>query len=204
METRLRIIKKAEELFWRYGIRSITMDAIAAELGISKKTIYQHFTDKDALVMAVTEDQILFSQTCCKKDAVNAVNAIDEIFKVIEFVEIMFKNMKPAVMYDLEKYHPDAFKKFLEHKNKFLYEMVKLNIQRGIKEELYRSEINVELMVRFRLETMLIAFNTEIFPPSKFNLMQLQCEIVEYFLFSMATLKGHKLILKYKDQRLNK
>jgi len=82
--------------------------------------------------------------------------------------------------------------------------MVKKNIERGIGEELYRPEIDIEIMSRYRLESMMLGFNTELFPSSKFNLVKLQQEILEHFLYGLATLKGYKLILKYKQQRLNR
>lgn len=203
MEIQERIRQKADELFRRYGIRSVTMDEIAAQLGMSKKTIYQYYTDKDQLVDAVAVDEIQFSQECCMKDAAASENAIEEIFRVMEFVEVMFRNMNPSMLHDLEKYHPLGYKKFLDHKNKFLYEMVKKNIERGIKEELYRPEIDVEIMSRYRLESMMFAFNSNLFPTSKFNLVKLHHEILEHFLYGLATLKGYKLILKYKQQRIN-
>ena len=204
MEAQERIRQKADELFRRYGIRSVTMDEIASQLGISKKTIYQYYADKHELVDAVAVEEIHFSQDCCTRDMAVSANAIDEIFRVMEFVEVMFRNMNPSMLYDLEKYHPSGYKKFLEHKNKFLFEMIKRNLERGIKEELYRPEINVEIMTRFRLESMMIAMNTELFSPSKYNLATLQQEIIEHFLYGLATLKGYKLILKYKRQRQNK
>jgi AcrR family transcriptional regulator len=204
MEIQERIRQKADELFRRYGIRSVTMDEIATQLGMSKKTIYQYYTDKDQLVDAVAVDEIQFSQECCMKDAAVSANAIEEIFRVMEFVEVMFRNMNPSMLHDLEKYHPVGYRKFLDHKNKFLYDMVRKNIERGIKEELYRPEIDIEIMSRYRIESMLLGFNTELFPPSKFNLVKLQQEILEHFLYGLATLKGYKLILKYKQQRLNR
>lgn len=202
-EVQVRIRQKADELFRRYGIRSVTMDEIANQLGISKKTIYQYYADKDELVEAVAVEEIHFSQDCCMRDMAVSVNAIEEIFRVMEFVEVMFRNMNPAMLYDLEKYHPGGYKKFLEHKNKFLFDMIKRNLERGIKEELYRPEINVEIMTRYRLESMMIAMNTELFSPAKFNLATLHQEIIEHFLYGLATLKGYKLILKYKRQRIN-
>jgi len=204
MEIQERIRQKADELFRRYGIRSVTMDEIATQLGMSKKTIYQYYTDKDQLVDAVAVDEIQFSQECCMKDAAVSANAIEEIFRVMEFVEVMFRNMNPSMLHDLEKYHPVGYRKFLDHKNKFLYDMVRKNIERGIKEELYRPEIDIEIMSRYRIESMLLGFNTELFPPSKFNLVKLQQEILEHFLYGLATLKGYKLILKYKQQRINR
>ena len=202
-EVQVRIRQKADELFRRYGIRSVTMDEIASQLGISKKTIYHYYADKDELVDAVAVDEIKFSQESCTKDMAMSANAIEEIFRVMEFVEVMFRNMNPSMLFDLEKYHPSGYKKFLEHKNRFLFEMIKRNLERGIKEELYRPEINVEIMTRYRLESMMIAFNPELFSPAKFNLVSLQQEIIEHFLYGLATLKGYKLILKYKRQRIN-
>ena len=204
MEIRDRIKQKADELFRHYGIRSITMDEIASQLGMSKKTIYQYFTDKDELVDAVTEDELSFSQTSCERDASQSVNAIDEIFNVMEFIEEMFRNMNPAMIYDLEKFHPKSYKKFLEHKNKFLYQMIKTNLERGIKEELYRPEINIEIMTRFRLESMMLAFNQQVFPANKYNLVELEQQIIEHYLFGVSSLKGYKLILKYKQERNKK
>lgn len=204
MEVQDRIKQKADELFRRYGIRSVTMDEIAAQLGISKKTIYQYYSDKDQLVDAVAEEEINFSQESCTRNLEASSNAIEEIFLVMEFVEVMFRNMNPAMLYDLEKYHPRGYKKFLEHKNRFLFEMIKQNLERGIKEELYRPEINIDMMTRFRLENMMLGFNADIFPPTKFNLAELQQEMIEHFLYGVATLKGYKLILKYKQQRLKK
>jgi len=122
----------------------------------------------------------------------------------MEFVEVMFRNMNPSMLHDLEKYHPLGYRKFLEHKNKFLYDMIRKNIERGIKEELYRPEIDIEIMTRYRLEGLMLGFNTELFPSSKFNLVKLQQELLEHFLYGLATLKGYKLILKYKQQRINR
>lgn len=204
MEIQERIRQKADELFRKYGIRSVTMDEIATQLGMSKKTIYQYYADKDQLVDAVAIDEIHYSQECCLKDAEVSANAIEEIFRVMEFVEVMFRSMNPSMLHDLEKYHPLGYKKFLEHKNKFLFEMIKRNIERGISEELYRPEIDVEIMARFRIESMMLLFKPELFPTSKFNLVKLHQEILEHFLYGLATLKGYKLILKYKQQRINR
>jgi TetR/AcrR family transcriptional regulator, cholesterol catabolism regulator len=104
MEIQERIRLKADELFRRYGIRSVTMDDIAAQLGMSKKTIYQYYADKDQLVDAVTVDEINYSQECCTRDAATSANAVEEIFRVMEFVEEMFRNMNPSMLHDKEEY----------------------------------------------------------------------------------------------------
>src|SRR5688572_32186168 len=116
MEIKERIQQKAAELFRRYGIRSITMDEIAAQLSVSKKTIYQFFGDKEELVESVVGEFIHYAQDCCTNDKRHARNAVEEMFKTMQFVREMYTNMNPALLFDLERSHPNAYRKFLEHK----------------------------------------------------------------------------------------
>ena len=201
MQIKERIKQKADELFRLYGIKSITMDEISARLGVSKKTIYQSFADKDELVDDVVCDLLIHNQNCCTNDKAKAKDAIHEVFLAMEMVQQMFENMNPGILYDIERNHPATFSKFLQHKNKFLLQVIKENIERGKTEELYRTDINTEVIAKIRLETMFLPFNPEVFPKSKFNLVDLEHQLIEHFLFGVATMKGHKLILKYQQQR---
>jgi AcrR family transcriptional regulator len=201
MEAKERIQAKAEELFMRYGIRSISMDDIAAQLGMSKKTLYQYFDDKDKLVDAVVEAELCTGQDNCSLCKEQSKDAVEEIIITMDQIAEQFRNMNPVVLYDLEKFHPASFRKFLKHKNEFLLEVIRKNIERGIAEELFRPQINVDVMSRFRLESMMIAFNINVFPPRKYNLVDVTQEIIEHYLYGLATLKGHKLILKYKQDK---
>ena len=196
-----RIKLKADELFRSYGIKSITMDEIATRLGVSKKTIYHSFADKDELVDEVVGDLLIYNQTCCNKDRAKATDAVHEVFLAMEMIQQMFENMNPVILYDIERNHPATFQKFLQHKNKFLLQVIKENIERGKKEELYRPDINTEVVARIRLETMMLPFNQEVFPKNKFNLVELERQLIEHFLFGVATMKGHKLILKYQQSK---
>ena len=204
MEVKERILTKADELFMQYGIRSVSMDDIASQLGISKKTIYQYFADKDELVDAVVESDVKGMQSDCLNCNEEAQDAIHEIFIMMEQVVVQFRNMNPMVLYDLGKFHFNAHQKFMEYKNKFLFRMIRENIERGIKEELYRPEVNVDVMTKFRLESIMIPFNMAIFSPAKYNLADVTREIIEHYVYGLATLKGHKLIQKYKQQRQKK
>ena len=201
MEQKERIQTKADELFMRYGIRSVSMDDIAAQLGMSKKTLYQYFDDKDKLVDVVVDAELKKGQCDCELCRKASKDAVDEIFITMEQIAEQFRNMNPMVLYDLEKFHPSSFQKFLKHKNEFLLDVIRKNIERGIAEELYRPEINTDVMSRFRLESMMIAFNMTVFPPRRYNLADVTQEIIEHYLYGLATLKGHKLILKYNEQR---
>jgi AcrR family transcriptional regulator len=202
METKSRIQEKANDLFRRYGIKSITMDEIATQLGVSKKTLYQYFSDKDELVDAVVKNTISYAQLSCDKNREECKDAVHELFSAMDFIREIFSEMNPAMMYDLERFHPKSYKHFLDHKNKYLYEMIRANLKKGIEEELYRPQINIDIIAKFRLEGMMLAFNQEVFPSSKFNLAELHTAIIEHFLFGVASLKGYKLITKYQQERL--
>ncbi|MBA2250504.1 MAG: TetR/AcrR family transcriptional regulator [Chitinophagaceae bacterium] len=204
MEIKDRIKHKADDLFRRYGIRNITMDEIAGQMGISKKTIYLYYADKDELVDEVITDMLQFNQLRCDSDREIAVNAIHEIFLAMEMIKEMFENMNPSILYDLEKNHPNTFARFLEHKNKYLLQILKDNIERGIKQKLYRPEVNADIVARIRLETMFLPFNQEIFPKNKFRLAEVERHLIEYYLFGIASLKGYELILKYQKEQEKK
>lgn len=204
MDIKDRIQSKAADLFQRYGIRSITMDEIAGQLSVSKKTIYQFFADKDELVDAVIGELIQYAQHCCTKDRLSAKDAIEEIFMAMEFVKELFATMNPVLLFDLERSHPKAFKKFQEHKSKNLLKLIKDNLERGIHEELYRPDLNIDIISKMRLEGMMLAFNQEIFPANKYSLAETQQHIIEHFVFGVASLKGYKLIVKYKEAQFQK
>lgn len=199
-----RIKQKAHDLVMQYGIRTVSMDDIAGALGMSKKTIYQYFADKDELVEAIIADKIKQSQDACLHDKGQAKDAIHEVFLAIEMMQEVFQNMNPAVVFDMEKFHPKAYTRFTEYKYNFLYKVLKENIERGVKEELYRADADADVLVKARLENLMLAFNQRIFPKNKYSLVHVETQLTEFYLFGLASQKGHKLILKYQQERIKK
>lgn len=201
METKERIAAKAEELFMQYGIRSVSMDDIANNLGMSKKTLYQYFADKDELVEAVVDGHIDIVEGDCMNCRKDAKDAIHEIFLTMEHIMQEFNNMNPMLLYDLEKFHFKAYQRFKNYKDKFLLQIIRSNIEWGIKEELYRADLNVDVLSKYRIESIMIPFNVAVFPPGKYNLAKTSQIMIENFTYGLATIKGHKLIQKYNEQR---
>ena len=204
METKERILIKSDEMFNRYGIRSVSMDDIAAQLGMSKKTLYQYFTDKDELVSAVFTSVLETNKVQCFEDRKEAENPMHECFLAFDMIQVMFSKMNPVVIFDLEKYHPAMYRKFHEHKYTFLYQVIRDNMERGIREELYRPEIDVDVLTRLRIESVFLPFNSDAFPNNRTHLVHIEQQILEHFLYGLATAKGQKLIQKYKNQRTKK
>jgi AcrR family transcriptional regulator len=193
MDVKERILLKATELYMRYGIRSVSMDDIAVQSGVSKKTIYQFYADKDELIEAVFLSQINHSEACCEKDRAASVNAIE-----------MFRSMNPSLLFDIQKYHPRAFHHFEKHKNDYIQTVIRENLQRGIAEGLYREDFNTDIITKFRLESMMLPFNPDFRTKGKYNLADLEIELTLHFLYGIVNPKGYKLILKYQLDRNKK
>lgn len=204
MEPKERILERSHELFNKYGIRSVSMDDIAAGLGMSKKTLYHYFADKEELVDACFSGVLNHSRQKCMADEQRADNPIHEVFLAFDMTQEMFAEMNPAVLYDLQKYHPAAFKKFHEFKYGFLYNQIVRNLQQGMADELYRPDVDVDVMARLRIESVMLPFNSDVFPTNRTQLLHIEQQIFEHFLYGLATPKGEKLIQKYKTQRLKK
>ena len=204
LTTKERIKLTAHDLVMKYGIRSVSMDDIATALGMSKKTIYLYYADKDELVLAVVSDVIRKSELDCDRDKNLSENAIHEIFLAMEMVVEMFTAMNPSIIYDMHKYHPRAFAIFQKHKNEYIYNVMRQNLNRGINEGLYRAELNIEIMSKYRVESMLLPFSPEFRHNLKYNLVEIEQELIVHFLFGLVTLKGYKLILKYQQEKIKK
>lgn len=197
-----KILNGADELFVKYGVRSISMDDIARHLSVSKKTLYQHFADKEDLVTQASEAHITSSKKQFENLSVKALNAIDELAKISILMRKEMANMNPTLFFDLKKYHPNAWAAWLNHKNNFLRESVVRNIKQGIKEGYFRSDINPDVMAAVRIEQIPIAFDERIFPHDKFALTDVQLQIFDHFVYGLCTEKGKQLYLNYKEANL--
>ncbi|OFY87495.1 MAG: hypothetical protein A3F72_16395 [Bacteroidetes bacterium RIFCSPLOWO2_12_FULL_35_15] len=199
MKTKDRILKGAEELFFKYGIKSITMDDISKHLAISKKTIYQYFDDKNQVVETLMKERMRLNECEVEQIAKESDNVIMEVFGLMKHLSAMFSQMNPNLFYDLQKYHPDSWKLFKEFKEECVERMVENSIKKGIKDGLVRSDINPKIIARMRMEMVEIGFNPQIFPPDKFKMLDVQLASLDHFLHGICTIKGHKLINKYKQ-----
>jgi AcrR family transcriptional regulator len=201
MEPKERIIKEARGLFFRVGIRSVTMDDIAAQVGMSKKTLYQHFADKDELVDNLVDGEIGLMQNETMECINNSANAIEEIFISMEMANKHFTKMNPMVLFDLHKFHFNSFQKFMDHKNTFLMSVITDNLKRGLTENLYRTDTKIDIMAKYRLQMLMLPFDMEAYPPMQYNLIDVSNAMIENFLYGLSTEKGYKLIEQYKKER---
>ena len=199
MEIKDKILKGAEELFFKYGIKNITMDEIARHLGMSKKTLYQFFRDKDEMVHSLMMQKIEDDKSMCIKTYDTAENVVEEVFDMMKNLREMLGNINPIIFHELNKYYPNTWKLFDDFKNSFLLESIENSLRKGQEQDLVRKDIDIKILSRMRLENFEMAFFGRAFPTDKFNFLEVQLAMTEHFLYGICTLKGHKLINKYKN-----
>lgn len=199
METKERILTAAQELFFKYGIRSISMDDIAKHLSISKKTIYAFFKNKDEVVHELMRLKLKEDEKGFRLLEKESSNVIEEVFNLMSYLSKVIGQINPSMFYDLQKHHAQTWRLFTEFKEACVLKMVEDTLERGVKQKLIRPDIDIKILSRMRMEQLEMGFNPAIFPPDKFKLVDVQLSMIDHFLYGICTLKGHKLINKYKQ-----
>lgn len=195
-EKKLEIIRKSARVFMQFGVKSVTMDDLASKLGVSKKTIYKHFRDKNDLIKQIMKQETEQEKLVCKACSVESENAIDELIKVNQHVlESHLKDIHPSVFYDMQKYHPEAWMVMEDHKSKFMQTMIAENVQRGIAENIYRDNVNPEIISLMYAACMDSVISQDSIPFGKVYI-----EVSRFFLRGLVNPTG----LNYLQERLKK
>ena len=185
-----KILQKAADMFLSLGFKSVTMDDIASELGMSKKTIYSHFSTKRKLVEASTFyvlDRV--NETICSILDAN-YDPIEETFTIKSMVNNLLKNEKSSPSYQLQKYYPKIFKQVNEQQFEAVQSCIVENLKRGISGGYYRKDINIDLITRFYFSGNMNLANRELFPIDLYEMSSLKDTFLEYHVRAIATEKG--------------
>ncbi len=199
MENRkLHIIKNVGKLYLKFGIRSVTMDDVAQEFGISKKTLYQYFTDKAELVSQVV-DYYLHNPVFDLQDANG--NAIDQYFALREHINSILKYFNNNIEFDLKKQYPNLYKMVNQKKREKIFSSTIWSLEKGIKEGLFREDLDIELVANLQVGRMLFTLNPdyEIFSEGEVANIELFDKVIEYHMHAICTEKG----IKYFKKQLN-
>lgn len=182
-----KIINKAKEMFLKLGFKSITMDDIACEMCISKKTIYKYFSNKDILIEESID--LLHKEVKETMDAIISknYNAIEENFEIKRMFREMFKSAESSPIYQLKKHYTDIYNKVLNIQVSICEDCFRKNILKGIKEGLYRENLDVENYVKFYY-TLIFTINENTMLEKESH--ELELKALEYHIRAMATLAG--------------
>ena len=198
-EVKEKVLKEAQSLFWRYGVKSVTMDDIARHLGMSKKTLYQFFNDKDDLICQISENFLKKEAADLEALGKSAKDSVEAMMLMSKYIKVSFENITPSLIYELKKYHPKAFKIFTEHKRSFLLDSLVKTLQKGANEGVFRDELDLIVLAKWRIEQIQLAFDQEVFPSENFKLDYVQLQLFEHFIYGITTLKGHTLLNQYRQ-----
>lgn len=189
-EKELFIIEKAGELFKKYGIKSVSMDDIAQQLSISKKTLYQYFKDKADLVVKVVK----FHN--CDKDLKfmeinnSNLNAIDSLIEVSKHLIEMLKDINPPILYDLRKYYPELTKDLIISRKEHIYTNIKNNLIKGMEEGLYRQDMNPDIITSLYVKRMDDVFLEDDNYLNKFPHHEIYTQLFIYHIRGIVSNKG--------------
>jgi TetR/AcrR family transcriptional regulator, cholesterol catabolism regulator len=185
-----KIISGAADIFMKFGVKSLTMDDVAKHLGVSKKTLYLYVTDKDDLVdksvtsFCAREDRDI-TAICAK-----GLNAIDENFEIMHWVLSVLHQIHPAVSFDIEKYHPDVFKKMVAHRQERIYSCIFHNLKKGQKEGFFRKDLNADIIAKLYIGRIDRLFDQNLFPITQYKIADVYKEEFKYHIRGVASAKG--------------
>jgi AcrR family transcriptional regulator len=176
------------------------MDDIAREMSVSKKTLYLYYADKKAMVNDSLKTWMDEEQKLMGAIQANAENAIEEIISLTAHLKKLFADVNPVLLFDMRKYYPEAWQYFQQHKEECYVQNIQRNLHWGIREGIYRKDINVDILAKMRIEIAEMAFDPKIFPSDKFSFAEVQLQFLDHFVHGIVTLKGYSLLLKYKQK----
>lgn len=184
----------------QYGIRSVTMDDVARESSMSKKTLYQFFDNKDSLVSEVALHHFEKETKDFQEIEDQSQDAIHEIISVSKCLREHVFQMNPSLLFDMQKYHRKAWDEYLKFKNLTIRGFIERNIDKGKKEGYFRKEIDSKVLSLLRVEQVQMVFDTKLFPKEEFDFAHVQIMVLDHFIHGLLTDKGKE---KYQQDTEN-
>jgi AcrR family transcriptional regulator len=196
--TLTEVLERVRELFFKYGVRSVSMDDICRDLGISKKKLYQLFSSKNELVEKLLELERVNFEIIFDTYSFEGVNAIDILLTVSKELGEKFRDISPSITFDLKKYYPDIYHKHIEDRVDFIFKKIQINLEKGVNQGVYRDDLSVELVARLYIRRLIDLHNPEFFPADKFSFQTLFEAMFDNFIRGIANAKGIEYYEKQK------
>jgi len=192
------VLERVRELFFKYGVRSVSMDDICRDLGISKKKLYQLFSSKNELVEKLLELERQNFEIIFDTYNFEGVNAIDILLTVSKEVGERFRDVSPSMTFDLKKYYPDIYHQHIEERIDFIFKKIQINLEKGVNQGVYRDDLSIELVARIYIRRLIDLHNPEFFPADKFSFQTLFEAMFDNFIRGIANPKGIEYYEKQK------
>lgn len=203
-EKKMEIVKSALDVYMKFGIKSVTMDEMARQLGVSKKTLYLHVRDKNELV----EQSLLLDHECVMEGMDDIfernLNAIEELLEIGRYMVKTLGSIHPSIFFDLRKYHPNALKKSQTHKYDAMRKRIVDNLNTGMEEGVYRDNLTPDILSRLHMGTIDMVMSGEVIPATEFRVDEVYSEFFRYHIRGIASKKGLECLkeLIHNDENL--
>ena len=195
-----KVVATSRDLFRRIGIRSVSMDDIARELGVSKKTLYQVVDNKEQLVGMVLSEQTCNDLDVMERNREEAADAIDELLRNSRHFIRLIRSVSPTAMHDLQKYYPEIFHSRVKEHQKALLEGVKQNLRRGIAEGIYRSDIDADVIAHLYVGMTMMVMDRNVFPAYERPLSDILHQHSTYHFNGIVNEAGYERVKTYLQQ----
>lgn len=179
------------------------MDDIARNLGMSKKTLYQYVSNKADLIHKVIQQHIETELKAMAQIRSKSKDAIDEMLGISKYVTQMLREMSPTAIYDMHKYYRKTWDMVESFHQKQIYEFIKVNLEKGVKEGLYRNDFDPDIIAKFYVAKTLLVVDEEMFPLRNYSKENLFNSFLEYHIYGVASAKGLKKLEQYLSKRKN-
>lgn len=195
-----KILEVSEDLFLKYGVKSVSMDDIAQKIGISKKTLYRFIPNKKNLISSIVGLFIKHEEKTITEIVEKDLNAVEEFLSIAKYVLSLLRKFKPSVMYDLKKYHPETWEMVESLHFDFIHNTIKDNIIKGMASGLYREDIDPIIVAKLYVGKNIVVTDNKMFPMSDFNMEELYKQYFFYHIYGIASKDGLKLLENYKAE----
>lgn len=197
-----KILEKATELFLIHGFKSVTMDDLANEMGISKKTIYTNYENKTQLVAEVSSHLFYFISKGIDTIIAFELNPIEELYEIKKFVMHQLKDEKSSPQYQLQKYYPNIHNSLKKQQFEIMGDCVISNIKKGIEQGIYRANLNIDFVFRIYFSGVTSIKDKQLFPENILPMTALMDNYLEYHLRGIVTPEGRKILNRIINSNL--
>jgi AcrR family transcriptional regulator len=180
----------------KHGLKSLTMDDIARELGMSKKTIYQVVDNKSDLIKLALQDYLDEERENLLLIQRRSDNSVDELIQMMEYFLTAVRDFNATSLNEMQKYYPESWDIYNDYRYNFILGRMRENLQNGISQGYYREGLNADIISRLYVAGVEMLVHQELFPVTKFSFVDIFREYLSYHLQGIVSAKG----LKYMEE----
>ncbi len=183
-------------MFMKHGLKGLTMDAIASDLGMSKKTIYQYVDNKSELILVTLKDYLDDEHQNLDLILKRSENSIDELVQMMQYFLKVLQEFTSTALDDMQKYYPESWTAYNDYRYNFMLGRMKRNLTNGIEQGFYRNCLNPDIIARIYIGNAEMLADQQLFPANKFTYIDIFREFLNYHLRGIVSEKG----LKYMEE----